>query len=438
MEFFGSKNFYRSKLFAATAVLALFFSSGVPAAWGVENSSSDTQDIKDDIDKVENKLEKEQKAKSILEKDLGNIQNSIYLKQREINQVQSRVEETADIITRKENEVEMLVKEEEIKKYLLESLLREMYYSDSQPMISLILDRENISQTVENADHFLTLQDRIKSLIEDIQETKETIGKEKTDLEKTKSEHENLLEDKQDEKGDLLADRRDTQVEINKKQATIQELRDKLSELKSNLSRVLDKEYDAKDIEDAAAFAAKITGVRKDFLMGMLVVESDLGRYTGGCTYQQVEDGAIAAYKKGRLGKTAWATFQKRRDTFKSIAKELDLDYRKQKVSCNPKSYAGTGGAMGVPQFMPDTWMAYKSQIANATGHRPPSPWNLTDGVAAMAIKLAKVPGVTSKSKSAEKNASKIYLSGTVSSAYNWYAEKVQYWADNYERLLDK
>jgi len=92
---------------------------------------------------------------------------------------------------------------------------------------------------------------------------------------------------------------------------------------------------------------------------------------------------------------------------------------------------------MGVAQFMPDTWKSYESSIASVTGHNPPDPWNLTDGVTAMALKLAKVSGVTSHEKSAEKDAAKLYLSGTTSSKYDWYGERVLYWADNYEKLLD-
>jgi len=47
---------------------------------------------------------------------------------------------------------------------------------------------------------------------------------------------------------------------------------------------------------------------------------------------------------------------------------------------------------------LPDTWLGYKSQIAAKTGHNPPDPWNLTDGVVGMAIKLAK-GGATKKKR---------------------------------------
>ena len=175
---------------------------------------------------------------------------------------------------------------------------------------------------------------------------------------------------------------------------------------------------------EAASFASNATGVRKDYLLGVLVVESNLGKYTGGCNWKQ-----------SRMNGT-------RLEYFKQIAKELDYDYTKLKVSCPPAGYKGTGGAMGVGQFMPDTWMAYKNSIASVTGHNPPDPWSLVDGVTAMALKLSKVSGVIDHKRSAEAKAYCVYLAGG-----NWinycdakgvnYGGKVLYWADNYERLLD-
>jgi membrane-bound lytic murein transglycosylase B len=77
-----------------------------------------------------------------------------------------------------------------------------------------------------------------------------------------------------------------------------------------------------------------------------------------------------------------------RKDIFEEIVDELGYDEDDKKVSCNPSSYTGTGGAMGVAQFMSDTWSGWKSRIASATGNKTPDPWDLFDGVMAMALKL--------------------------------------------------
>ncbi|NTW27314.1 MAG: hypothetical protein HGA36_03250 [Candidatus Moranbacteria bacterium] len=211
-----------------------------------------------------------------------------------------------------------------------------------------------------------------------------------------------------------------------------------------NLIQIINKKPDVPvaitdpaEIERAAEFAAKATGVRKNFIMGLLVVESDLGRNPGKCTYSEVEKGANADHQRGRLSAKAWETFQERREIIKTVATSLDYDYEKLNVSCNPGSaYAGTGGAMGIPQFMPDTWMEYKDRISAIVGKENPDPWNEKDAAVAVALKLSDVYGVTDHNRYAEKNAAKLYLSGTTSGKYDWYANQILYWAENYRTLI--
>lgn len=203
----------------------------------------------------------------------------------------------------------------------------------------------------------------------------------------------------------------------------------------SGKNRVPDENPNLKEVEKQAEFASEVTGVRKDFLMGMLVIESDLGRNTGECTYKEVEDGAENAHTNGQLSDQAWETFKGRREIVKDIADDAGYDYEKLKVSCNPP-YAGTGGAMGIPQFMPDTWMEYRDRISVVVGKDNPDPWDIRDGVVAMALKVADVPGVVEHNVWSERAASKMYLSGTTSWRYDWYANEIQYWANNYKKLI--
>jgi len=384
-----------------------------------EKKEEEIDETEEDIEKTEKKLKKEKEQESEFRQDLGQIQNFIYYTQKEINKTEGVIDETEETISRKENELDFLNKKSEIQKKLLGKLIREMYYSKTDSPIGVFLGESKFSQMLGNIDYLNNLQEKIIFLIGDIKKSKEKISGEKKELKEIKDDQQQLLSVKSDQQEALVGDKIQTQSRINEKVATIQQLQSKISKLKSSLSKLLGKSYDAKDIKDAAKFASWATGTRKNFLMGMLVVESDLGRYTGGCTY-----------KASRMSSS-------RKKIFKDICEDLDYNYKKMKVSCPPSGYSGTGGAMGVAQFMPDTWMGYESSIASVTGHDPPDPWNLTDGVTAMALKLAKVPGVTSHKKSAEKNAAKLYLSGTTSSKYDWYGERVLYWADNYEKLLD-
>ena len=203
-------------------------------------------------------------------------------------------------------------------------------------------------------------------------------------------------------------------------------------------SRVPPPLTDPLEVEQAAKKASKLTGVRQEFLMGVLTVESQLGQNVGQCTYRQVSDGAEAAHRSGRLSSRAWNTFLTRQEQIRGIASDLGYDLEKLKVSCNPNpaQYMGTGGAMGLPQFMPSTWIEYKERLAALSGKEHPDPWDVYDGVLAMALKLSDVPGVTEHNVTAEKQASKLYLSGSISQKYQWYANDIQYWAVNHPALL--
>ena len=91
---------------------------------------------------------------------------------------------------------------------------------------------------------------------------------------------------------------------------------------------------------------------------------------------------------------------------------------------------------MGVPQFMPDIWLIYKDRISEIVGKENPDPWVIKDGVVAMALLLSDTPGVKQHNYYSERNAAKMYLSGTTSWQYDWYANQIMYWAKNHKRLM--
>jgi peptidoglycan hydrolase CwlO-like protein len=412
---------YSAGLALVAVISFLFFSFSllVLAQTDTNNTDQQTEDIQDSIDKVQNKIDAAQKEKLSLEQNLQTIMQAVGKTSVEIKKTQSMIEETHNNIQRKEEEIKTLNGKIIYQKDLLSNLIREMYYEKENPPINVILEENSISQMMGKFDYLSEMKDKMQALIDEINGVKNLVEDDKQGIARQAEDQQRLLALKQDQQQSLLSDKSETQSDINEKAATIGELQAKLGKLRSELSDLLGGSYDASDIEDAAKFAAKATGVRKDFILGMLVVESDLGRYTGGCYA-----------KDSRMSGT-------RLTLFKEICSDLDYDWKKRKVSCPPKSYSGTGGAMGVAQFMSDTWVGYQNSIASLTGHKPPDPWNLTDGVTAMALKLAKVSGVTAHKESGECNAAKIYLSGTTSSKYNWYCQKVLYWADNYEKLLN-
>ncbi len=395
-------------------------------------AAADSGEIKDDISDVEKKLKAAEAKKKALESELAGINASLSSTQRAIAETQIKIQQAANTIERKEAEVALLEEQIADKKELITGLMRELYYQGEWPLPRVLVAEERFTDVVNDPDKLLTVGEKISSMLESLSLTQADTESEKLSLEDAKKDHETLLQKKAIEKNVLVSDQQETLEDVEDVAKTVSRLQKELNELQSDLNALTGGSYDAGDIKEAVTYASGKTGVPKGFLMGMLKMETNLGKNVGGCTYAEVEKGAEARYKSGKLSKASWATFQRRREVFKSITKELGYDYKKKKVSCNPSGYTGTGGAMGGAQFMPDTWMGYKAQVASKTGHNPPDPWNLTDGVMAMATKLSKTPGVTSGSRSAWKKAAASYL-GT---SYAPYINGVLYWADNYKKLF--
>ena len=233
----------------------------------------------------------------------------------------------------------------------------------------------------------------------------------------------NELEDRKDQELDLR-----TQQEIEKSR-TLTAQNEKARILKitkgqeANYKKVLgEREKDAAKIRSAlfalangssiqfgtlydfAKRAQASTGVEAAFIMAIMSQETNLGTNTGQC-YMQDEGGTLVSIsngaERGSMRPNSIAPFL-------TITKALGRDTFKTKVSC---AYQGYGGAMGIAQFMPATWMSYKSRIERAAGGNYADPWNNYHAVTAIGIYLADLGGSGSNSDS-QRNAACKYYSG--------------------------
>lgn len=354
-------------------------------------------DLQDAMSSTQKKIEQEQK-------DLA-ASKSIYNKvTAQVGATKSLVEQTASEISRKEAEIKNLDDQVNLNKKVLAVYLQEMYFSDQDPVINLAIANESLDAVFGNEEQMLNIKEKILRVLDEIDASQNKLAITADELADEKEKHEKLLQQKKIEQGAVAADIQDSQ-------ATIADLNSKLNKLRSQYSSALGKTVSTDDIVKAAKFAAGATGMNKSFLLGVLIQESNKGQNVGGCDY-----------KSSRMTSTQLVAF-------KSICKELDYDYRKQPVSCPPSSYKGTGGAMGVPQFMPTTWQGYKSIIASYSGHSTPDPWNLVDGVVAMASKLSN-DGASKKTRFAEAKSYCVYLAGGNWGYYCFGSDKYK---DSYE-----
>lgn len=402
-----SISFKKIILILAIALVFLLDKNFYPVFVRADDSVSSLQD------KLNTYMDKEKAAQQQLQQSQSKLSQNQY----SVNMTKGLINQTQNDIAQKEDEINNLEQGIELNKTMLASYVQETYYDDQEPLANLIATTENMNEFSENFDQMVSVKEKILNTLTDINQAK-------SDLEGAQAD----LASKQDDYNDLLNIQQGQQYviksNIQQAQATIAQLDAKINQLRSELSDLLGESVSFDDVMKAAKYAAKVTGIRKDYLLGVLVVESDLGHFTGGCTFKQSNMSSSRA------------------TIFKNICSDLGYNYQKMKVSCPPHGYKGTGGAMGVAQFMPDTWMAYQSRIADVTGDDPPDPWSLTDGVVAMALKLTQVPGVTDHKESAEAKAYCVYLAGGNWAAYcdnkgTNYGQLVLYWADNYDQLMN-
>ncbi len=422
-------NIYTKQFFGLFGLFLLFCMFAVQSGFVYAGESSDEEitieekeklkkkqnEYKDKKKKYEKKVEKKQKEKAILEGNLGVVKRTLGTTKRTINEVIEDIEKKEKEIDRRDAQINQLNSQMKLYKGSLADTVRRVYFTSNSHPIMFVVENDGANRFLEITDNLDGMRTKIVDIVHQTKEAKNLQEQKKEELKELKLEKEKLLTEHKKTESQLLSQASAVQVKIIKVDTSIAQLNAKLSEVESRLSSLLGESFNTNDIKKAAKFASKKTGVRKSFILGMLVVETNLGRFTGGCTY-----------KKSKMG-------DKNAKIFKRITKDLGYNYKKKKVSC-PLSY-GVGGAMGVAQFMPTTWVGYESKISSYTGHSPADPWSLTDGVMAMAIKLAN-DGATSEK--GEFTAARRYYCGSRlerSTCIN-YGNKVLYWAKNYKDRL--
>lgn len=293
-------------------------------------------------------------------------------------------------------------------------------------LTEIALGGETISKVFDKAKTYSNIKDALYSSIQDIKSTKADLEDAKSDLLDAKSEEQALkqqqLMQKQEivetksEKDNLLkktkGEEKIYQTLVASTQKRIGEIRSALFNLSGSKSINFGQAY------DLAVQVQNKTGVRAAFLLGIIRVESNLGK---------------------NVGTGNWKTdMHPTRDQpiFQTLMTELGLDPDKQPVS--KKAWYGYGGAMGPAQFIPSTWVSYKSRVTAVTGNNPPSPWNNFDAFTASGLLLAD-NGATKGTRAAEHRAAVCYLAGcgnASKASYQFYGNDVMKYADEYEASI--
>lgn len=394
---------------------------------------------KEQLNSVRNQINRFEQKSDILDKKTDTIEGIIQVLDGEISEMESSLEKTGITLTEitasvNQKQQEVSVKEFEIieRKKILMEYVRKLNLMDKKSFLEVLIEKPQISEYFREMESIVAFESRIKEMLDGLKSKKTDLVKEKESLEDEQNEQASLYAMQEDQRVTLERNRRDrenllaeTQTEqfklenaIGKQQEVANRLSAELTSMQS-LGEKIDFGQALSDAQDVA----KLTGVRTAFLLGVLRVESNMGNNVGGGRYRT------------DMNPAQW-------ERFKSICASLGYDPDDKPVSRKPcyrdssGNCGGWGGAMGPAQFMPSTWMGYKDQIAQINGHNPPDPWNLRDALTAMGLKLAKVPGVTDHSRTAEHKASSIYLAGGNWERFGWYGDRVLKYADQFDAKI--
>ena len=382
------------------AVFFLAFLFLLPSGAFAQTGSRDAQ-----IQKLEAQIE--QYSQEIVKKqsEAQSLANQISIFDLQIKQAQAELDATNLTIGQlssaiKEKEANIRQKEKEIKEQnaLLGEYLRQAARNDAGSLLEFLLKNEKFSDFYNDLNYLNNVQKQIQDTLATIKDLKEKLISEKEDLEGDRAEQEQLKRIQTRQKTALESSKKEKQKLLDQTKGQEKTYQQLIAKARADIEAIKNQPYNLAmgfkmTFEEALSSAMKAsqhTRVRPAFLMAILKIESDWG---------------------GNVGKGSWRTDMAPRDfeAFTKITAALGLNPDSTPVSKKP-SY-GWGGAMGPAQFIPSTWVLYEAAVADLTGHRPPSPWNIEDAFTASGLMLAQ-SGANKQTYAAESKAAKIYIAG--------------------------
>jgi peptidoglycan hydrolase CwlO-like protein len=363
-----------------------------------------------EINQYQQQIAENQQKASTLQTEIQILEDQIDKFRLEISQIDLTIQKSSLNIQEIDSQINDLQERVDQKKELLAEYIRTVAIYDQETLLEVILKNEKFSDFFDEINALESVQEEIQSILVVVQELKGELEDQRGELDAERQEQYRLkslqmlqkrtVENTQNQKEDLLDM---TKGEEQRYQQLIQGAEKEIVYIKEQLSLLEKYNLTLEEAVQDAIFAATKTGIRPAFLLGVLEAESRLGLNVGTGNWQ--ED-MYQCYRS--LGYITRA--EKEKNAFLQICQELGLNPDTQPVSAEP--WYGCGGAMGVAQFIPTTWLAYKDRVAALTGNNPPSPWNHQDAFMAAAIKLSN-GGANQRTEIGERTAYAKYLGGS-------------------------
>lgn len=387
--------------------------------------------LEEQIAKYENNIGGIQKEKKTLQNKISLLQNNIKKLNLQISQGNLMIKDVGLQIQSTEKEIQITSdKISETRSTLIQSL-RALNQESKKGSVEILLGSEQMSDFFTHLTNLETLSSKVSGSLTDIESLKISLEKEKGNLDQEKEDLRKIVGIQALQKRDSEASKQQQEIilkETSGKETLYQQY---LEETKAKAAQIRSRIFELIGIPQAPTFGqayeiaklvSKSTGIRPAFLLAIITQESNLGKNVGQCNCPKEADCKYPdiGYKGIMKENRDWQPFLQ-------ITQELGRDPNNTPVSCPMYingQRVGYGGAMGPAQFIPSTWMIYKSKIEAITGKVPADPWNIYNAFLAAAL-YVKDYGAASQKENDEWRAAMIYFSGSTNTKYRFYGDSV-------------
>ncbi len=287
-------------------------------------------------------------------------------------------------------------------------MLRETRAIDDMSFSQIAL-AGNLKDLMQEVDDFQAVQRALKVSFTKMATARSNLSSRKLALEDQQQEERDLLQLQVLQQGALKSNEKDKKDLVSAAKGQESVYKNVIAGQKKTAAQIEAALFELRDTKsvsfgDMYTFAKEAsarTGVRAAVILGILAEESNLGQ---------------------NVGTGNWRTdMHPTRDVpvFQLITTELGLNPDTQPVS--KKAWYGWGGAMGPAQFIPSTWVQYKSRIATIVNQSPPNPWDPRTATFATALLMAD-NGADAQTPQAERLAALRYLAGWKNASKPSYA----------------
>ncbi len=426
-------------------IILLSFSQLAHALTPEERAQLEQQlaDVEAQIERNKNDLSVTQKERTSLERDVAVLNSKIQAAQLAIKQRDLKIKQIGGDVGDLQRGIGNLDTKVSASQQSLAQILRLTRQIDDTTLVELALG-QSFTDLFEDIDNFERIQVALDQSFTEMAATRSDLSSRKAALEDKQHEESDLLQLQQLQKKDLQgteAQKKTLVAAAKGQEANYQKVIAEQTKTATQIKNTLFGLRDGGAIPFGTAYqyakeAQAKTGVEPALTLAVLRQETNLGENVGKCLVTNSPN------KGDGIGKVSGTSIRgvmkpdRDVDPFMQITAELGIDPTVQVVSC-PQS-VGYGGAMGPAQFIPSTWVLYKSRLAAATGDNPPNPWQARTAIFATSMLMAD-NGADQGTRDSERRAALRYFAGGNWSkpSYAFYGDGVMKYRDEYQADID-